>query len=77
MQLGVIRMAVVVILARVPRRGCELEKMLTKLDAEQISQIVEAVKVVGTHITTVMMKRPVLQMRKTVNMAKLMYLVSW
>ena len=77
MQLGVIRMAVVVILARVPRRGCELEKMLTKLVAEQISQIVEAVKVVGTHITTVMMKRPVLQMRKTVNMAKLMYLVSW
>ena len=77
MQLGVIRMAVVVILARVPRRGCELDKMLTKLDAEQMSQIVEAVKVVGTHITTVMMKRPVLQMRKTVNMAKLMYLVSW
>ena len=77
MQLGLIRMAVVVILARVPTRGCELDKMLTKLDAEQMSQIVEAVKVVGTHITTVMMKRPVLQMRKTVNMAKLMYLVSW
>ena len=77
MKLRVIRVAVVIIFARVPTYRVWQSSLGNKGVPSRFVEVCEKYIKRSTHITAVMMNSPVLQIRNTVNMAKLMYLVSW